>query len=293
VGKVDLVGQSKREVNINIDRFRLEALGMGVDEVIAGLQSENVNTPLGRLNRNSSEYPLRVSGKPEVVDRFKTMVIGQRNGRPIMLSEVAEIKDGIEEQRSLAFVNGVQAVSLDILKQSGANVVGTVDLVKKEIAKLQSELPTGTKIEIVRDGSIMIRDSVRDVQDTLILGGILTIFIVFLFLNSWRSTVITGLTLPISVISSFIIMNFLGMTLNVLTLMALSLAIGLLIDDAIVVRENIVRHLERGQDHFEAAREGTSEIGLAVLATTFSIVAVFVPVAFMRGSSDDFSSSSG
>jgi hydrophobic/amphiphilic exporter-1 (mainly G- bacteria), HAE1 family len=256
---------------------------MGVDEVISGLQSENVNTPLGRLNRNGSEYPLRVSGKPEVVDRFKTMVIGQRNGRPIMLSEVAEIKDGIEEQRSLAFVNGVQAVSLDILKQSGANTVGAVELVKKEIAKLQPELPPGTKIEIVRDGSIMIRDSVRDVQETLILGGILTIFIVFLFLNSWRSTVITGLTLPISVISSFIIMNFLGMTLNVLTLMALSLAIGLLIDDAIVVRENIVRHLEHGQDHFEAARQGTSEIGLAVLATTFSIVAVFVPVAFMKG----------
>ena len=283
VGKVDLVGQSKREVNININPTRLEALGMGVDEVIAGLQSENVNTPLGRLNRNSTEYPLRVSGKPEVVDRFKTMVIGQRNGRPVMLSEVAEIRDGIEEQRSLAFVNGVQAVSLDILKQSGANVVGVVELVKKEIARLQPELPPGTKIEIVRDGSIMIRDSVKDVQETLILGGILTILIVFLFLNSWRSTVITGLTLPISVISSFIVMNFLGMTLNVLTLMALSLAIGLLIDDAIVVRENIVRHLEHGQDHFKAAREGTSEIGLAVLATTFSIVAVFVPVAFMKG----------
>jgi len=136
---------------------------------------------------------------------------------------------------------------------------------------------------MVRDGSIMIQDSVRDVQETMILGGILTVFIVFLFLNSWRSTVITGLTLPISVISSFIVMYFLGMTLNVMTLMALSLAIGMLIDDAIVVRENIVRHLERGQDHFQAAREGTSEIGLAVLATTLSIVAVFVPVAFMKG----------
>jgi HAE1 family hydrophobic/amphiphilic exporter-1 len=283
VGKVDLVGKSKREVNVNINPSRLEALGMGVDEVILGLQSENVNTPLGRLNRGGSEYPLRVSGKPEVVDRFKTMVIGQRNGRPVMLSEVAEIRDGIEEQRSLAFVNGVQAVSLDILKQSGANTVGAVELVKKEIARLQTELPPGTKIEMVRDGSIMIRDSVRDVQETLILGGILTIFIVFLFLNSWRSTVITGLTLPISIISSFIVMNFLGMTLNILTLMGLSLAIGLLIDDAIVVRENIVRHLERGENHFEAARQGTSEIGLAVLATTFSIVAVFVPVAFMKG----------
>ena len=283
VGKVDLVGKSKREVNVNIHPLRLDALGMGVDEVIAGLQSENVNTPLGRLNRNDAEYPIRVSGKPDLVEDFRTMVIGQRNGRPILLSEVAEIRDGIEEQRSLALVNGVPAVSLDILKQSGANTVGVVERVKKEIGGLQPELPQGTTIEMVRDGSIMIRDSVRDVQETLILGGILTIFIVFLFLNSWRSTVITGLTLPISVISSFIVMNFLGMTLNVMTLMALSLAIGLLIDDAIVVRENIVRHLEQGQDHFKAAREGTSEIGLAVLATTFSIVAVFVPVAFMKG----------
>jgi HAE1 family hydrophobic/amphiphilic exporter-1 len=256
---------------------------MGVDEVIMGLQSENINAPLGRLNRNHSEYPIRISGKPDIVDRFKIMVIGQRNGRPIILSEVAEVNDGIEEQRSLAFVNGVQAISLDILKQSGANTVEVVELVKKEVNILQKELPPGTKIEMVRDGSIMIRNSVQDVQETLVLGGILTIFIVFLFLNSWRSTVITGLTLPISVISSFIIMNFLGMTLNMMTLMALSLAIGLLIDDAIVVRENIVRHLERGQGHFQAAREGTSEIGLAVLATTFSIVAVFVPVAFMKG----------
>ncbi|OGP69347.1 MAG: acriflavin resistance protein [Deltaproteobacteria bacterium RBG_13_53_10] len=283
VGKVEVVGESKREVNVNINPSRLEALGMGVDEVIAGLQSENVNTPLGRLNRNGVEYPLRISGKPLAVDLFKTMVIGQRNGRPVLLSEVANVTDGIEEQRSLAYVNGIQAVALNILKQSGANTVETVDMVKKEMGRLQPELPPGTTIDMVRDGSIMIRDSVRDVQETLILGGILTILIVFLFLNSWRSTVITGLTLPISVISSFIAMNFLGMTLNVMTLMALSLAIGLLIDDAIVVRENIVRHLEQGQDHFEAAREGTNEIGLAVLATTLSIIAVFVPVAFMKG----------
>lgn len=283
VGKVDLVGPSKREVNVNIDPLRLEALGMGIDEVIAGLQSENVNTPLGRLNRGGTEYPLRIGGKPDAVEQFKTMVIGQRGGRPIPLAEVAQIKDGIEEQRSLALVNSIPAIGLDILKQSGANTVGLVDLVKKEIEVIQKELPPGTTIELVRDASIMIRDSVRDVQETLILGGILTILIVFCFLNSWRSTVITGLTLPISVISSFTVMNFMGMTLNVMTLMALSLAIGLLIDDAIVVRENIVRHLERGEDHFTAAREGTSEIGLAVLAVTMSIVAVFVPVAFMKG----------
>ena len=283
VGKVDLVGSSKREVNVNIDQARLEALGMGVDEVIAGIRSENVNTPLGRLTRNGSEFPLRVSGKPAEVAGFPSMVIGQRSGRPVLLGEVADVVDGIEEPRSLALVNGVPAIALDLQKQSGANTVSVVELAKKEIARLQPELPPGTRIEIVRDASIMIRDSVEDVQTTLILGGILTIFIVFCFLNSWRSTVITGLTLPISVISSFIVMNFMGMTLNVMTLMALSLAIGLLIDDAIVVRENIVRHLEHGQDHFEAARTGTAEIGLAVLATTFSIVAVFVPVAFMKG----------
>ena len=283
VGKVDLVGSSKREVNVDIDQERLEALGMGVDEVIAGIRSENVNTPLGRLTRDGSEFPLRVSGKPAEVSRFPSMVIGQRDGRPVLLGEVARVVDGIEEPRSLALVNGVPAVALDIQKQSGANTVSVVELVKGEVARLQPELPPGTRIEIVRDASIMIRDSVHDVQTTLLLGGILTIFIVFCFLNSWRSTVITGLTLPISVISSFIVMNFMGMTLNVMTLMALSLAIGLLIDDAIVVRENIVRHLEHGQDHFEAARAGTAEIGLAVLATTFSIVAVFVPVAFMKG----------
>ena len=283
VGKVDLVGASKREVNVDIDPLRLEALGMGVDEVIAGIRSENVNTPLGRLNRNGSEFPLRVSGKPDAVGQFRTMVVAQRAGRPITLSEVSKVADGAEEQRSLALVNGVPAVALNIQKQSGANTVAVVEAVKKEIPRLQAELPAGTTVEMVRDASIMIQESVRDVQETMILGGILTIFIVFCFLNSWRSTVITGLTLPISVISSFIAMNFLGMTLNVMTLMALSLAIGLLIDDAIVVRENIVRHLEHGQDHFEAAREGTSEIGLAVLATTFSIVAVFVPVAFMKG----------
>jgi HAE1 family hydrophobic/amphiphilic exporter-1 len=283
IGKVDLVGASKREVNVDIDPVRLEALGMTVDEVVAGLAAENVNTPLGRLTRGGSEYPLRVSGKPEEAEQFRSMVVAGRAGRPVPLGELARVTDGIEEQRSLALVNGVPAVALNITKQSGANTVAVVDTVKREIERLRPELPPGTTVDMVRDASIMIRDSVRDVQETLVLGGILTVFIVFCFLNSWRSTVITGLTLPISVISSFIVMNFMGMTLNVMTLMALSLAIGLLIDDAIVVRENIVRHLEHGQDHFEAASAGTSEIGLAVLATTFSIVAVFVPVAFMKG----------
>jgi hydrophobic/amphiphilic exporter-1 (mainly G- bacteria), HAE1 family len=283
VGKVDLVGAAKREVNVVVDPARLDALGIGIDGVVNGLKSENVNTPLGRLTRGGAEYPLRLAGKPDRVDQFRSMVIAERNDRPIRLSEVADVVDGIEEERSLALVNGVPAVALDIQKQSGANLVEVVEAVKKRLVQLRTELPPGVTMDVVRDASIMTRDSLEDVQQTMIIGGILTVLIVFCFINSWRSTVITGLTLPISVISSFIIINALGMTLNIMTLMALSLAIGILIDDAIVVRENIVRHLERGEDHFAAARNGTSEIGLAVFATSMSIIAVFVPVAFMKG----------
>ncbi len=283
VSKAKLVGASTREVAVDLDPARLQALGMGVDEVVFGLQTENVNTPLGRLTSGDTEMPLRISGKPKNVDGYSAMVIARRGAQPITLGDVADIVDTVEEQRSLALVNGEPAVALDITKQTKANTVQVVDAVRKMVEELKKEMPEGTEIQIVRDNSVFIRDAVDDVKSTLVLGGILTVLIVFCFLNSWRSTVITGLTLPISVISSFIVMYFLNMTLNMLTLMALSLAIGLLIDDAIVVRENIVRHLERGEDHFTAAREGTAEIGLAVLATSMSIIAVFIPVAFMKG----------
>jgi HAE1 family hydrophobic/amphiphilic exporter-1 len=283
VAKAKLIGGSLREIAVNVDPAKLASFGMGVDEVVGGLASENVNTPLGRLTRGATEIPLRISGKPRSAGEYRAMVIARRNGQPITLGDVASIEDGVEEQRSLALISGEPAVAIDITKQTKANTVQVVDDVRAAVDQLGKEVPSGTEIQIVRDTSTFIRDSVADVRNTLLLGGFLTIVIVFCFLNSWRSTVITGLTLPISVISSFIVMYFLGMTLNTLTLMALSLAIGLLIDDAIVVRENIVRHLERGQDHFEAAREGTAEIGLAVLATSMSIIAVFVPVAFMKG----------
>jgi hydrophobic/amphiphilic exporter-1 (mainly G- bacteria), HAE1 family len=283
VAKVKLIGGATREIAVNLDPARLAGFGMGVDEVVGGLASENVNTPLGRLTKGVTETAIRISGKPKDAASYRQMVIGRRNGQPITLNDVATIEDGVEEQRSLALISGQPAVALDITKQTKANTVQAVDDIRTAVAQLQQEVPPGTEIKIVRDTSWFIRESVADVKNTLLLGGFLTVLIVFCFLNSWRSTVITGLTLPISVISSFIVMYFLGMTLNTLTLMALSLAIGLLIDDAIVVRENIVRHLERGQDHFEAAREGTAEIGLAVLATSMSIIAVFVPVAFMKG----------
>jgi hydrophobic/amphiphilic exporter-1 (mainly G- bacteria), HAE1 family len=283
IGKVDLVGDVKREVNITLDPVRMESLGLGVDAIILGLQQENINTPIGRFTQTGSEQPLRVSGKPARVDQFTDMIIAQNGSQPIRISDIANVTDGVEEQRSLALVNGKQAVAIDIYKQSGKNTVKLADDVKKIVTVLKPELPAGVELSVVRDSSTAIRESVFDVQETLVTGGILTILIVFFFINSWRSTVITGVTLPISVIASFIVMYFLNMSLNMMTLMALSLSIGLLIDDAIVVRENIVRHLEMGKDHMSAARDGTSEIGLAVIATTFSIMAVFIPVAFMKG----------
>ena len=283
VAKAKLIGGSSREIAVDVDPAKLASYGMGVDEVVGGLASENINTPLGRLTAGRTEMPLRISGKPKDANEYRQMVVARRNGHPITLGDVATVTDGVEEQRSLALIKGEPAVAIDITKQTKANTVEMVDQILATVKQLQAEMPPGTEIQVVRDTSGFIRESVSDVENTLLLGGLLTIAIVFLFLNSWRSTVITGLTLPISVISSFIVMYFLGMTLNTLTLMALSLAIGLLIDDAIVVRENIVRHLEKGQDHFQAARDGTAEIGLAVLATSMSIIAVFVPVAFMKG----------
>ena len=283
VGKVDMVGGQKREIQVELDPVRLDSLCLGVNDVVNGIKSENSNTPLGRLTKGGAEYPLRLDGKPERAEQYRRMTVARQNGRPITLGEVTLVSDGVEEKRKLALVNGRPAIGLDIYKQSGGNDVELVDNVKKTMEKVRQELPPGVELSLVRDGTIMTRESLADVKETLIIGGILTIVIVFCFINSWRSTVITGVTLPISVVSAFIIMNAMGMTLNVMTLMALSLAIGMLIDDAIVVRENIVRHLEMGKEHLEAARFGTAEIGLAVFATSLSIVAVFVPVAFMRG----------
>ncbi len=283
VGKVEMVGGRKREISVDLDPARLDSLCLGVNDVVAGIRSENTNTPLGRLTKGTAEYPMRIEGKPERAESYASMAFATRNNRAIPLCEVAKVSDSTEEKRKLALINGEPAIGLDIYKQSGGNEVALVDSVKKTIEKVKKELPPGVTLSMVRDGTIMTRDSLADVKDTLIIGGILTILIVFCFINSWRSTVITGVTLPISVISAYIVMYALGMTLNVMTLMALSLAIGMLIDDAIVVRENIVRHLERGEDHLSASRFGTSEIGLAVFATSMSIIAVFIPVAFMKG----------
>jgi HAE1 family hydrophobic/amphiphilic exporter-1 len=284
VGEVRIAGGLEREVRVFILPSRLQAVGVSVSEVMAALRSQNLEIPAGRVEKGGAERLVRVTGRITDPKQFGEVIVANRGGQPIRLRDVARVEEGTEEERSLALVNGERAVSLDILKVSGANTVEVADGVRAALEEMRNGvLPAGTSLQVGRDNSVVIRQSVHDVIDELILGAFLTVLVVMIFLNDWKATLITALALPVSVISSFIIMNALGFTLNVLTLMALSLSIGILIDDAIVVVENIVRHREMGEDHFTAAGRGTKEIMLAVMATTFTVVAVFVPVAFMGG----------
>jgi len=283
VGEVRITGGVKREVRVFLNPSRMQAVGVTVPEVIGALQSQNLEIPAGRLERGANEHLVRVTGRITDVRQFGEVIVGSRSGQPVRLKDIARVEEGSEEERSLALVDGERAVGIEILKVSGANTVDVAERVVKEAEEIAKQLPEGTRLTVVRDNSVYIRQSVEDVIFELILGAILTVVVVMLFLNDWKATVITSLALPISVISAFILQAALGFTLNMLTLMALSLSIGILIDDAIVVIENIVRHRELGAGYFTAASEGTREIILAVLATTLSIVAVFVPVAFMGG----------
>jgi HAE1 family hydrophobic/amphiphilic exporter-1 len=283
VGSVKIIGGQRREIQVFLNPARMKAYGLTTPDVVLALRRENMEVPAGKVMSGSMEELVRIEGKFEDPALFQNLIVKTIRGVPVYLREIARVADGYEEQRTLALINGQRALALEIRKRSGANTVDVAKTVMAELPGLNQELPGQTQLSVVKDSSDFIRESVEDVQNTMILGGLFTVFIVFLFLNSWRSTVITGLTLPVSIMSAFIIMKALGFSLNILTLMGLSLSVGLLIDDAIVVRENIVRHMQHGRSHYDAARMGTSEIGLAVMATTFSIVAVFVPIAFMKG----------
>ena len=283
VGQATLVGGVKREIKVYLRLEDMEAQKVGADQVIRALQSENQELPAGAIVTSSQEKIVQIKARVQNPGDFQSLIVARRGGRAVTLGQIADVEDGQQEEENVALVNGERAISIDIIKAQGENTIGVVDGVRRVVGELKSLVPADVKVSIVRDASVGIRNSVADVKRTLIEGALLTIAIVFLFLGSWRSTVITGLTLPIALIGTFLFIYAFGFTLNVLTLMALSLSVGLLIDDAIVVRENIVRHVVMGKDHHTAAMEGTREIGLAVLATTFSIVAVFLPVGFMGG----------
>ena len=284
VGRASVVGGLPREVHVLIDPDRQSALGIGASEIAAALSAENSDLPAGSVTQGISKQSVQVEGRLSDLAGFEEIIIARRGGYPVRLGDVATIGTDLAEQTSLAMLDGEAALAVDVVKTQGANTVAVAEAVREEVhAMALDPLYDGITLEIIRDNAVPVEHSFESVQSMLLEGALLATVIVFLFLNSWRSTVITGLTLPISIVGTMAAIYFLGFTLNMMTMMALSLAVGILIDDAIVVRENIMRHLHMGKSHEQAALDGTNEIGLAVFATTLSIVAVFLPVAFMDG----------
>ena len=283
VGSVTVVGGLARQINLYVRPAALEAFGIGVDQIVAAVKSENQELPMGAIRSAEQERVVQINARLKRPEDFKDIVVARRNAQPVKLWQVADVVDGPAEVESLALYNGQRTVLLSVLKSQGENTIAVVDGLLKALDDAKPLTPPGVKVEVNRDNSRAIRVSVANLKRTLFEGAALTVLIVFLFLNSWRSTVITGLTLPIALIGTFLFMYAFGFTINGITMMALSLCVGLLIDDAIVVRENIVRHVQMGKSAHQAALDGTAEIGLAVLATTLSIVAVFLPIGFMGG----------
>ena len=283
VGAVSVVGGREREINVYLRPEAMEALGIGVEQVVAAVRSENQELPLGAIRSAEQERVVQINARLKRPEDFRDIVVARKGGAPVKLWQVADIVDGPQELETLALYNGRRTVLLSVQKSQGENTVAVVDGLNAALAEAAAVTPPGIRTEVIRDNSRSIRVSVANLQRTLLEGAALTVLIVFLFLNSWRSTVITGLTLPIALIGTFLVMYVAGFTINGITMMALSLCVGLLIDDAIVVRENIVRHIQMGKSARQAALDGTNEIGLAVLATTLSIVAVFLPIGFMGG----------
>jgi len=283
VARMDVLGRATRQILVQIKPNAVTSLGIGVDQVINAIRAANQDVPAGRITRGKTDSIVRIEGKIKDPAQFARIIVAQQGGSPVFLSQVADVIDGEKEETSISRINGRPSITIDIQKSQDANIVDTGRGIMAALDALKKRLPADVEIRVANSTAESAERAVNRVKSTIVEGGLLTVLIVFLFLHSWRSTIITGLTLPIAVIATFIALYAFGFTLNFLTLMALSLCIGLLIDDAIVVRENIVRHLGLGKNHHTAAREGTDEIGLAVMATTFAIVAVFVPIAFMSG----------
>ncbi|MCF8054636.1 MAG: efflux RND transporter permease subunit [Deltaproteobacteria bacterium] len=283
VGAVMTSGGRLRQARIWLDPAKMRAHMVTYQDVSSVLARENVELPAGRIEAPTKEYTIKVKGElPRIAD-FENLVVAYNKGARVRLADIGTVEDGLEEKRSLARFNGQPAVGLGIQKQSGANTVEVANRVKKEIEKIKKNAPLGTSINIVFDQSIYIVRSISEVQWHLVLGGIFAVLTVLLFLKSVRITFISALALPISVIATFTIIHFFNFTFNNLTMLALTLSVGILIDDAIIVVENIHRHIEEGMEPREAASFGTTEIGTAVMATTLAIAVIFLPVAFMKG----------
>ncbi|MFT3769178.1 MAG: efflux RND transporter permease subunit [Minicystis sp.] len=284
VAAVNIKGGADREVHVDLDRSRLDALGLSPESVVQALRGGNLTVPAGHYDESTREIAVRAVGELNTVESIRNLVVATaKDGSAVRLSDIATVEDGWEDLRTRIRSNGDEAVSFEVVKQSGRNTVAIADAAKKRLAEIEKTFPEGTKTALILDTSAFIRENAHEVEIAIVFGGAMAILIILVFMLDLRSTIISAFALPTSVIATFFLMYVLGFTLNMMTLLGLSLAIGLLIDDAVVVRENIFKHLERGEPAKEAALKGTEEIALSVLATTLTIVAVFVPVAFMSG----------
>jgi HAE1 family hydrophobic/amphiphilic exporter-1 len=287
VGLVEIVGGRKREIKVELDRKKLKSHEISASQVAGRLQISGQNIPAGKVSSSTTDSVFRTLGEYKTIKEIESTIVNFiGNDIPITIKDVGAVKDSLEERKSYGYYNGKKAILLSIYKQSGSNTIGVADAIKKKATKINENLKNQKSminLEVVRDGSKAIKANVDDVYETIIFGMLLTIIVVYFFLGSGRSTIITGLALPNSLLGAFILLSVAGFTINIMTLLALSLAVGLLIDDAIVVRENIFRHIELGADPVTAAIKGTNEVTLAVVATTLTVIAVFGPIAFLDG----------
>jgi hydrophobe/amphiphile efflux-1 (HAE1) family protein len=291
VATVNISGSLKRELSVLLRAEKLREFNVSVGEVVAALRAQNTNAPVGKVRGTLDEESIRLVGRIESPEEFQNIVVKRIADQIVRLGQIATIQDGFADIDGLSIRSGKPNVGLFVTRSRDASTVSVAKGIREKVKEINADFAKdqpATRLEITRDGGVDAQRSLNNVVDSLVLGAVLTVFVVYAFLNSWRSTLITALSLPTSVIAAFIAVWLCGFTLNFMTLLGLSLAIGVLIDDAIVVRENIVRHMQRGSDRRTAALEGTAEIGLAVAATTFSIIAVFIPVAFMPGVSGEW-----
>ena len=294
IGEVQIFGGRQREIKIYLNPDRLRAYNLSITEISNAVRAQNQELPGGSVNEGSRTLTLRTMSKITDVNQFNDVVITTRNGFPVKIKDIGRVEDAGVEPQTAASLDGVQSVSLAIRKQSGSNTVALIEDVKRRMAEIQPTLPTDLKIAVTRDQSEFIQNSLHAIEEHLIVGGILAAIVVFLFLWNFRSTIISALAIPTSIIAAFAAIAALGYSLNQMTMLALTLMVGIVIDDAIVVLENIYRFVEeKGMSPYQAAIEGTREIGLAVLATTLSLLAVFIPVGFMTGIVGRFMSSFG
>ena len=294
VGQVTIIGGQKRQINIDLDPVKMQSFNLTAIDVQNALKNQNIQVPGGDVDQNTRKLTLRTEGRVQTAAEFSKIVVGKRDVTPIRISDIGVVDDGAEEAKTIADLNGVPTILLSIRKQSGLNTVATVDGVLAKLAVIKKSLPAGYTVRVVQDQSVFIRASTNAVKEHLVVGSILAALVVLVFLWNIRTTIISAIAIPASIVSTFALMYVMNFTLNSLTLLALTLSVGIVIDDAIVVLENIYRFIEeKGMKPFAAAIEGTREIGMAVMATTFSLIAVFLPVAFMQGIVGRFMNSFG